>query len=123
MAYNRLMHDIELLFASLQRSAFRSRFRLSPKEADYLKKKSLPTILDHARQFITARLAPAALPNDGHQTPTRNHPVFIAQHATATCCRKCLENWHRIPKARHLTPNQIDYIVSVIHRWLTEQAI
>ncbi len=25
--------------------------------------------------------------NDGKQTPFRGHPVFTAQHATATCCR------------------------------------
>jgi hypothetical protein len=117
------MHDIDLLFASLQRSAFRSRFRLSPKEADYLREKSLPTVLDHVGQFVTARLAPAKPLNDGRQTPTGNHPVFIAQHATATCCRKCLEKWHRIPKGRPLTRNHIDYIISVIHQWLTKQGI
>jgi len=48
-----------------------------------------------ALDFITARLAPALLKNDGKQTPMRGHPVFIAQHATATCCRRCLWKWYQ----------------------------
>jgi hypothetical protein len=84
--------------------------------------KGLPTVLEHAAKFIDERLAPAEPANDGKQTPFRNHPVFIAQHATATCCRGCLEKWHRIPKGRPLSPEQQRYIVSVIQRWLEQQA-
>jgi hypothetical protein len=87
------MRDIDELFAALRQSEFRSRFRLASKEADYLKQNTLPTILEHAHNFVIPRLAPAIPHNDGRQTPMRNHPVFIAQHATATCCRKCLEKW------------------------------
>ncbi|WP_251023391.1 DUF4186 family protein [Streptomyces sp. ISL-10] len=29
-------------------------------------------------------------------------PVFVAQHATATCCRTCLERWHVVPAGRAL---------------------
>jgi hypothetical protein len=46
------------------------------------------------------------------------HPVFIAQHATATCCRSCLAKWHFIPPGRDLTEEQIAYVVGVIERWL-----
>ena len=48
----------------------------------------------------------------------RGHPIFIAQHATATCCRGCLAKWHRIPQGQPLTPEQIDYIIAVLARWL-----
>lgn len=106
------------LFAALQKSKFRSRFRLQSKEADYLKQKGLKTILQHAREFIVSRLADAEPANDGQQTPIKNHPVFIAQHATATCCRKCLAGWHYIPKGRPLTEEEISYIVEIIKRWL-----
>ncbi len=108
------------LFAVLQRSKFRSRFRLRPKEADYLKQKGLEKILQNASEFISTRLADADPANDGRQTPMKNHPVFIAQHATATCCRKCLVRWHHIPKGRPLTEGEISYIVEVIKRWLTD---
>ncbi|PBD57139.1 glutaminase [Klebsiella pneumoniae] len=81
-----------------------------------------PEVIDrHAADFIRQRLAPAAPINDGKQTPMRGHPVFIAQHATATCCRGCLEKWHAIPHGRALSEPEQDYIVQVIHRWLVLQ--
>jgi hypothetical protein len=116
-----MMRDREDLFEALGRSPFRSRFRLRGKELLYLRQKGLETILDHARQFITDRLAPAEPANDGKQTPMRNHPVFIAQHATGMCCRGCLEKWHRISKGRPLSPEEIDYVIGVIEHWLRLQ--
>ncbi|NQT17259.1 MAG: DUF4186 domain-containing protein [Planctomycetes bacterium] len=112
------MRDPDALLAALARSKFRSRFRLGAKEADYLQQKTLPVVLEHGRQFVLQRLAPAEPVNDGRQTPMRGHPVFLAQHATATCCRGCLAKWHGIAKGRPLQPEEIDYIVSVIERWL-----
>jgi len=113
--------NLKPLFERLAKSKFRSSFKLGPKELAYLNEKGAALIRDHAHEFVTKRLAPAALPNDGKQTPMRNHPVFIAQHATATCCRKCLFKWHGIEKGRQLTESEIDYIVSVIMRWISLQ--
>lgn len=112
------MRDADELFAALARSQFRSRFRLRGREAAYLQQKGLATVLEHARQFVIERLAPAEPANDGRQTPMKNHPAFIAQHATATCCRGCLQKWHRIPKGRPLTEREIDYIVDIVGQWL-----
>jgi hypothetical protein len=78
-------------------------------------------ILKHAADFIATRLAPAAPFNDGKQTPWRNHPVFVAQHATATCCRGCLQKWHQIPKGKALTVEEQAYIVQVIASWFSRQ--
>ena len=114
------MRDLDELFVALAQSKFRSRFRLGAKEAAYLNEKSLDVILEHGRRFITERLADAQPKNDGRQTPMRGHPVFIAQHAKATCCRGCLAKWHRIPQGQFLTPEQIDYILAVLLRWLTK---
>jgi hypothetical protein len=66
-------------------------------------------------------VAPAAPRNDGKQTPYRGHPVFVAQHATATCCRTCLERWHALPKGRELTAAQQGYVVDVICRWIDRE--
>jgi len=85
------MRDLDLLFQKLSKSRFRSSFKLKGKELDYLNSKGVDIILEHGREFIATRLAPANPPNDGKQTPMRNRPVFIAQHATGTCCRKCLQ--------------------------------
>jgi hypothetical protein len=76
------------------------------------------TVRKHASDLITKRLAPAEPRNDGKQTPYRGHPVFVAQHATATCCRSCLQRWHQIPKGRDLTDEEHGYVVDVICRWI-----
>ena len=112
------MRPMEELFSALSRSRFRSSFKLGVKESAYLNAKGIETIEAEACDFVTKRLAPANPKNDGNQTPMKNHPAFIAQHATATCCRKCLEKWHRIPKGRSLTERETEYVVSVILRWL-----
>lgn len=117
-----MQDDLDAVFAALQESRFRSRFRLEAKEREYLRARGLPLVLTHAADFIAKRLAPAAPAKDGKQTPWRGHPVFPAQHATATCCRGCLEKWHGIARGRELTPEQQRYILRVIERWLREQA-
>ena len=117
------MRDIDELFEALGKSKFRSQITLGEKELLYLKEKGLDAILKHAREFIKERLAKAYPKNDGKQTPMKNHPVFIAQHATGTCCRGCLQKWNRIVKGKELTKKQVDYILKVIKYWLINQEI
>lgn len=105
----------------LAQSKFRSKFKLKIKDKEYIKTKGLDTIRSHAKDFIRKRVAPAVIPNDGKQTPIKGHPVFIAQHATATCCRGCIEKWHKILKNSELTPSQQEYLVSVIMAWIERQ--
>ncbi len=112
------MENIEHLFQRLSRSRFRSRFHLGEKEREYCLKKGPEVICRHAADFVASRLGPADIPGDGKQTPMRGHPVFIAQHATATCCRGCLAKWHGIPVGTPLSPAQQQYIVSVIYHWV-----
>jgi hypothetical protein len=113
------VRPLDDVFARLAGSPFRRRFRLGAKERDYLAAKGMQTILVHARDFIERRLAPAEPANDGKQTPMRGHPVFIAQHATATCCRSCLAKWHGIAAGRALEPGEQDHVVAAIERWLS----
>ena len=115
------MNDVQEILSRLTQSSFRSQIHLGKKEREYLRKKGLSEVLKHAAGFIQQRLAPAEPMNDGKQTPWRNHPVFIAQHATATCCRGCLQKWHQIPRGRALTVEEQQYIVDVIEGWLIQQ--
>ena len=115
------MRDLDELFKALDASAFRRRFRLRGKELEYLQQRGLGVVLEHAADFIEKRVAQAQPANDGKQTPMRHHPAFIAQHATATCCRGCLEKWHRIPKGRALLADEKRYVLAVLRRWLEEQ--
>ena len=101
-------------------SAFRSRFRLNSSERAYLAEKGFVIVRAQAERIVRERLAPAAPPNDGRQTPMRGHAVFKAQHATATCCRSCLAKWHGIPAGRELDEAEIAYAVDMIMGWIAD---
>jgi predicted Fe-S protein YdhL (DUF1289 family) len=112
------VRSLDALFAALSTSAFRRRFHLSPSERGYLESHGLDAILVQAEALIARRLALAQPLNDGKQTPFRGHPVFVAQHATATCCRGCLAKWHEIPRGAALTDEEQAHVIAVLERWL-----
>lgn len=101
------MQTIEQALLKLEKSKFRSSFKLKEKDREYVKNKGMDTVRSHARDFVRDRLAPSFIANDGKQTPMRGHPVFIAQHATACCCRGCLNKWTEYRKMLNLLlPNK-----------------
>jgi hypothetical protein len=110
--------DRQELFQRLSRSDFRNRFHLSDKDINYIAEKGIDVILSHAQDFVQKRLSAENPENDGKQTPMKGHPVFIAQHATACCCRSCLEKWHNIPSGKVLTKDEQAYIVDVLMDWI-----
>ena len=114
-------NTIKNILDKLSKSTFRSRFILKENELKYINDNGLKTIENHANDFISKRLEPKEIPNDGKQTPMKGHPVFIAQHATATCCRSCLYKWHKIKYNKELTPTEQKYIVNVIMEWIKVQ--
>jgi protein gp37 len=109
------------LFQRISESNFRSRFKLKPADQQYVRDKGMDTIRRHAEDIIAKRLAPAVIPNDGRQTPMRGHPVFLAQHACACCCRGCLEKWHGIPAGRALSKEEQKYVVDTLMEWIERQ--
>jgi hypothetical protein len=113
--------SLDEVFDAIGRSSFRRRFHLGAREREYLATKGLSVVMDHARDFIDRRLAPAEPLNDGKQTPFRGHPVFVAQHATATCCRSCLEKWHGIARGHALDERERSRIAAALERWLTSE--
>lgn len=115
------MNMYDDILERLSKSTFRGRFKLRDKEKQYIEQKGLDRIKSHAEDFIRDRVSPSIIPNDGRQTPMKGHPVFIAQHATATCCRGCINKWHKIPKDVELTQEQQDYIVGLIMKWIKRQ--
>ena len=117
------LNDIQQKFLDekldkLSKSKFRSSFVLRKREKGYLEEKGLEKIEEHAFSFIKDRLGSKDLVNDGKQTPMRGHPVFVAQHATATCCRGCLSKWHHIGKDKDLSDKEVRFIVALIMEWI-----
>lgn len=115
------MQTIDEALEKLKKSKFRSSFHLSEKDKKYIAEKGLDTIRSHAADFVAARLAPAEIPNDGKQTPMRGHPVFIAQHACACCCRGCLNKWYRVPKGKQLSAVDQQKIVNLLMAWIERE--
>ena len=118
-----MLHNTQIpqTLASLKRSKFRSKFKLTEKDRQYIQDKGIDIIWQHATDFIKTRIAPQNPKNDGKQTPMKGHPVFIAQHATATCCRGCIQKWHGIKKGKSLNDEEIDLVVGLVMRWIEEQ--
>ncbi len=115
------MQTIDEALAKLQKSKFRSGFHLTKKDIEYINEKGLDVIRTHAADFVAKRLAPAEIPNDGKQTPMRGHPVFVAQHACACCCRGCLNKWYRVPQGRALTRTEQQKTVNLLMAWIEKE--
>ncbi len=105
----------------LSHSHFRSSFHLSRHDLEYALEKGPETIAFHARDFLRRRLGSVHPLKDGRQTPWRGHPVFTAQHATATCCRGCMNRWHHIPLGRPLSDEEINRFSALIMAWIARE--
>lgn len=113
--------NYDMAFARLAKSRFRSRFHISESDRKYIERKGMETIRRHCEDFIRTRLAPANPPNDGKQTPMRGHPIFIAQHATATCCRNCLARRWKVPRGVSISPDRQQAIVAFLMAWIDRE--
>ncbi|KMY85886.1 hypothetical protein BUMB_01549c [Candidatus Paraburkholderia calva] len=112
------MRDLDAVFEALAGSAFRRHFAPGVREGRYLRERGMRTVLAQAHELIARRLAPQAPLNDGKQTPWRGHPVFIAQHTTATYCHSCLAQWHGIASGKVLDDEERRHVIAAIERWL-----
>lgn len=115
------MATIEETLIRLKRSQFRAKFHLSDKDKKYINEKGMDEIRKHAADFVAKRLAPAFPANDGKQTPMRGHPVFVAQHACACCCRGCLNKWYKVALGVELTEEQQKRIVNLLIYWIEKE--
>lgn len=115
------MQTIDEALEKLKKSKFRSSFYLTKKEKAYLEEKGMDVMRSHAKDFVRQKLAPAYPLNDGKQTPMHGHPVFKAMHATACCCRGCLNKWYKVPKGVELTESQQERIVNLLIAWISKQ--
>lgn len=102
----------------LARSKFRGRFKLTAEDRAYIARVGMETIRRHAEDFVREKLAPAEPKNDGRQTPMKGHPVFKAMHATATCCRGCLEKWWKVKRGIPLSETRQVKAVNLIMAWI-----
>ena len=83
--------------------------------------RGITTVRRHAEELVERRLAPAQPRNDGPSDALRGHPVFVAQQATATCCRTFLQRPDDFPAGHALDDAEQGYVVGAICRWIVGQ--
>jgi hypothetical protein len=113
--------ELDERITRIGRQPFRAGFHLRGRDRGLAQLHGPARLREHAHEIVAKRLAPAEPRNDGRQTPYRGHPVFVAQHATATCCRACLERNHGIERGRDLTAGERAYVVDAICRWIERE--
>lgn len=124
--HQRDVGDAEYTFKSLKTEMIRHHFwhvDIDEKAIKKLKGKSEADLTTE----ITARLEKTLNGThpawDGRQTPFSGNAVFYAQHATASCCRTCLEYWHNIPKGVPVTRTQISYLSDLVRMYLQDRKL
>lgn len=121
--WNRLdkrdINDVDYTIKSLKQEFFRRRYWARNIDEELIisvYKKSISEVEKEVekriRRYINKRFKEN--PYDGRQTPLDGSIIFYAQHATGTCCKKCIEEWHGIKRNDLLTDKQIKYLVKLI---------
>lgn len=74
---------------------------------------------EKVRSHLSAKVGSAEPSFNGRQTSWGGpEPTTYAQHATASCCRKCIEEWHGISRTRALTSQELDYLTELAMLYL-----
>ena len=127
IVYKRDIDNAETTFSFLKLELIRNAFWTEPIEAD-LKEKILKRGLQKLTTSIGLTLKRSvfksgrSLFRDGTQTPIdTGNLIYWAQHATATCCRKCIKYWHDIPYDRDLNENEFQYLQALIIKFFEDR--
>ena len=116
--WNRLhennLADVKYTFDALKYEMIRHHFwhvDIDLKAVNYARRKGVSGIETAIRSRLRKSVGIADNPYDGRQTPMEGsgNPIHYAQHATASCCRKCMNYWYGIPQKRRLTIDEIEY--------------
>jgi hypothetical protein len=116
--------DAKYTFRALRHELIRSHFFQEPIDeaaVAHARRKGRIRLREAVRIRLERYLAPAEPMRDGRQTPFTGSSIFYAQHATACCCRTCLEYWHNIPKGRALTEQELQYCEALIDLFLQQR--
>lgn len=118
--------DIEYTFESLKHELIRHHFwhiEIDQRAGNYANRKGRTNLRLAVRSRIRSSIGSPNNPYDGRQTPMEGsgNPIHYAQHATASCCRKCVEYWHDIPTSRALKDDEIQYLAELAMMYLDER--
>lgn len=118
--------DVEHTFEQLRHELIRHHFWHVPfdqKAINHAIRKGRINLYEAAHQRIATSVGRSRddNPRDGRQTGFTDNTLFYAQHATASCCRTCIEYWHGIPADRGLADGEVEYLTELVTRYLDER--
>ena len=118
--------DIEYTFDSLKKELLRHVCwvnKIDDEAISKAKKRGRKAIRKKAEEIIAKKIGhPIRTHFDKMCTPKKGSEIIhYGKHATATCCRICLERWHNIPQDVDLTEQQIDYCASLIELFVDDR--
>jgi hypothetical protein len=125
--HQRNVNDVQNTFFSLKKEKVRHYFwhrELGQKAINHAKRKGRSGLRQRVRKHLETCIAPSAPWHDGFQTPMTDIPAnafAYGQHATATCCRKCLEYWHGIPQGVRVTAPDLDYLTELVCLYIEDR--
>jgi len=120
----RNVSDVAFTFECMRTEFIRHHFwhiEIDDAAIEHARKKGIAALLESVPKRLRQSIGKAQPFRDGTQTPFQGRAVYYAQHATATCCRKCVEEWHGIPRGRALSEDEIQYLSQLPIRYLAER--
>jgi hypothetical protein len=122
--------DCEFVVGSLKQELIRANFwAMQPNQwaVNYAIRKGSRALREGATNHVRKAIGQPRDAFDGRRvpwpekTPEKMNPYHYAQHATGTCCRKCLESWYGISPEHSLSERQIDYFAALIVRYIDDK--
>jgi len=117
-------NDIENTFKSLKYEFIRHHYwhkEFDEKAVNYALRKGKIELINTVEKRIRASVKAPVDAFDGRRTKWEGNPIHYGQHATATCCRKCIERWHNVPRDEELTEKQVKYFTHLVIMFLEER--
>ena len=124
--HERNVADVQYTLEALKFEMIRHHFwhvNIDQKALNYARRKGISAMEVAIRSRLRKSVGIANNPYDGRQTPMERsgNPIHYAQHATASCCRKCIDYWHGIPQKRALTVDEVEYFGEMAMLYILER--
>jgi hypothetical protein len=122
--YKRDLSDVAYTFTALKYELMRHHFwhvEIDQKAINHARRKGMVGMRIAAEKRLRDSVASEHPFHDGWQTPKSGNAIYYAQHATASCCRTCIEEWHGIPSGRELTEAEIAYLTELVMFYIADR--
>lgn len=114
-------NDIEYVLSSLKCELIRHEFwckEIDQWAVNNARRRGRRRMPEYADKRIRESIGSAHPYHDGFQTRGSGDVLFYAQHATATCCRECMEVWYGIPQGRKLIDTEVAFCADLLVRYV-----